>query len=171
VTARVTPDAVVAAPAALAAAADACRVRPVPVVFAGDPDPAAVARAAGCEWVLGWAAGPAAGPLAAAVALAVRAADRLRAARAEAAERRRALDERKVVEWAKEAAARRCRVGEAEAYLRMRRLASGPNRKLAEVAARVLEAEAAFAELEAVDGRPRPAADGPAHLPGDARAE
>jgi len=79
-----------------------------------------------------------------AIALARQHFDELRSLRREAAELRLALDERKVIERAKEALAIRVRVTEAEAYRRMRTHASKENRKLIEVARRILMGEEVF---------------------------
>jgi AmiR/NasT family two-component response regulator len=123
------------------------RVRPVPVVLVADAfEPVDVARVLADGWVMACVARPV---QAATLAVAVRRFHDLRAARAEAAALRQTLDERKVIERAKEVVARRIGCPEAEAYRRLRARASHTNRRLAEVAAEVLAAEAAFAPLEA----------------------
>jgi response regulator NasT len=65
-------------------------------------------------------------------------------ARREAELLRQALEDRKRVERAKGAVMKRLDVGEEEAYLRMKRLASSRNRKLTEVAKELLAAEEVF---------------------------
>jgi response regulator NasT len=156
---QLAPDVVLTGPAGLAEAQAACADRPAAIVLvAADPEPAAVARAAGCEGVMAclpWPVGEAA--LGAAVALAARRFADARAARAEAAELRQALEDRKVIERAKGATMRRCGVDEAEAYRRMRTLANDHNWKMIDVARRVVAAEAVFAELEDRPTRHEPA--------------
>ena len=66
----------------------------------------------------------------------------------EAAGLRQALEDRKVIERAKEIVARRLRVEEADAFRKLQKLASVRNHKLADVAQRVLEADRVFQELE-----------------------
>jgi two-component system, response regulator PdtaR len=97
--------------------------------------------------------------LAPAIALARRHFDDMQALRRESAELRQALEDRKVIERAKESVARRVGIPEAEAYRRMRRLASNENRKLIEVARQLLAAEDVFHALEA----PAPAGGGEAN--------
>src|SRR5258707_1187069 len=82
--------------------------------------------------------------LAPAIALARRHFDEMQALRRESADLRQALEDRKVIERAKEVVAHRVAIPEAEAYRRMRRLASNENRKLIEVARQLLAAEEVF---------------------------
>ena len=89
--------------------------------------------------------------LATAVALAVRRFGQFEDCRREAADLRRALEERKTIERAKGAVMRRSGVDEAEAYRRLRKLSSNRNLKLVEVAQTVLAAEAMFEQLEQVE--------------------
>jgi response regulator NasT len=72
--------------------------------------------------------------------------------RREVADLKQALEDRKVLERAKGAVMRRLRVEEADAYRRMRKLASDNNRKLAEVARAVLTAEEVFGQLAELGG-------------------
>jgi two-component system, response regulator PdtaR len=145
------PDLIVTGPEGLAAADEACRERPVPVVLVADSyEPLTVARAlaAGCVMAcLPRPVGEAA--LGAAVAVAARRFREVRALRAEVVDLKQALEDRKVIERAKGAVMRRCAVGEDEAYRRLRKVASNANQKMADVARRVLAADAPFAELEA----------------------
>jgi AmiR/NasT family two-component response regulator len=135
----------------IAVAETVCRERPVPVVLVADAfEPVDVARALSDGWVMACLTRPVlADALGATLAVAVRRFHDLQTARAEAAALRQTLDERKVIERAKEVVARRIGCPEAEAYRRLRTRASHTNRRLAEVAAEVLAAEAAFAPLEA----------------------
>jgi len=82
--------------------------------------------------------------LKAAIPLAVRRFEQYLAVRDEAASLRQALEDRKLVERAKGALTRRLRVGEEEAFRRLRRRSSAANRRLAEVAKDVLQAEDIF---------------------------
>jgi response regulator NasT len=82
--------------------------------------------------------------LEAAVALAVPRFAQMMALATEAAEARQALEDRKVIERAKGAVARRLQVCEEDAFHRMRKKASGANRTLVEVAREVLAAEEVF---------------------------
>ena len=68
----------------------------------------------------------------------------------EAAELRQALDERKVIERAKGALMKRLRVDEAEAFRRLRSLASEQNLKLVEVGRRIVAAEEVFSQLDRI---------------------
>src|SRR5207237_10321391 len=86
--------------------------------------------------------------LAPAIALARRHFEEVQALRKESADLRQALEERKVIERAKGAVTRRCGLGEAEAYARLRRLASNHNRKLIDVARQVMTADEVFQALE-----------------------
>jgi response regulator NasT len=151
------PDVVVAAVGlpgldGLAAAAEVCRSRPVPVVLVADSfEPQWVARVLATDWVMACLARPLdAGALGAAVAVAARRFEQARSLGAEAAELRQALEDRKVIERAKGAVTRRTGLAEDEAYQRMRSLASHANRKLADVAQQILEAEATFRDLDGV---------------------
>jgi AmiR/NasT family two-component response regulator len=129
-------------------AAALCRESPLPVVLASAaPDPAAAWAAAGCH-VLAYLAKPLRpDAVGAAVALAVRGFEHLRALRAEAAELRQALEDRKLIERAKGAVGRYCGLPEDEAYRRLRALATNGGRKLVEVARDVLGAADVFASL------------------------
>jgi response regulator NasT len=132
----------------------ACRERAVPALLvAGD----AADGAAGDDAVYGCLPGAAAdGDLGPAVATARRLFEQAQAHRAEAAALRQQLEDRKLIERAKGAVSRRCGLEEARAYEALRKHASDHNRKLADTARAVLEAEAVFAQLESVDGH-RPA--------------
>jgi two-component system, response regulator PdtaR len=99
---------------------------------------------------------------AAALRVAVAAAGRLRALRDEVAELRQALEDRKVIERAKGLLARYAGLSEADAYNRLRTLASDQNRKLVEVAQAVIAAAQVFHALEPT-GEPRSQANG--HAP------
>ncbi|HKA07675.1 MAG TPA: response regulator [Gemmataceae bacterium] len=86
--------------------------------------------------------------LAPAIALAWRHFEELQSVRRESADLRQALEDRKLIERAKEAVALRVGIPEAEAYRRMRKVASNGNRKLVEIARQVLTAEEVFHAFE-----------------------
>jgi response regulator NasT len=90
--------------------------------------------------------------LQAAIMMAMARFDQYRRVSQEAASLRQALEDRKVIERAKEIVARRLRLEEAMAFRRLQKLASVRNHKLAEVAQRILEADRVFQELESVPG-------------------
>jgi response regulator NasT len=90
--------------------------------------------------------------LQAAITLAVARYEQFRKVSQEAASLRQALEDRKVVERAKEIVARRLRLDEAEAYRRLQKWSSVRNHKLVDVAQRVLDADRVFQELEAATG-------------------
>lgn len=90
--------------------------------------------------------------LAPAIALANRQFGELHSLRRETVELRQALEERKIVERAKEVVAHRVGVPESEAFRRMRRTASNANHKLIEVAKQVLAAEEVFQLLDRENG-------------------
>jgi response regulator NasT len=66
----------------------------------------------------------------------------------EAADLRQALEDRKVIERAKGAVIRRLRVGEEEAFRRLRKFASDDSRKLVDAAQTILAAEDVFHRLD-----------------------
>jgi AmiR/NasT family two-component response regulator len=68
--------------------------------------------------------------------------------RQESADLRQALEERKIVERAKGSVMKRLGVDEAEAFRRMKRVASDNNRKLPQVAESILSADEVFVVLE-----------------------
>jgi response regulator NasT len=85
-----------------------------------------------------------------AVALAMARFGHYRRLKGEAAALREALEDRKLVERARGAVMKRLGLGEHEAFARLKRLSSHSNVKLAEVARKVLAAEAVFRELDEV---------------------
>ena len=86
--------------------------------------------------------------LAPAIALAHQQFVEVRQLRKEAAELRQSLEDRKLIERAKGAVTRRVGLAEADAYTRLRRLATNSNRRLAEIAQQVLAAEDVFRTIE-----------------------
>src|SRR5687767_14780303 len=136
-------------PDGIRAAEELCQNAPVPVVLVtGCPEDVWRAR---CEHILACLVKPVReADLPAAVALAVLRFGQFRAARREAAGLRQALEDRILLERAKGAVMKRLRLGEEEAFGRLRRFARNSNRKLAEAARAVLAADAVFARLEAL---------------------
>jgi AmiR/NasT family two-component response regulator len=131
----------------LMAAELVCDERPTAVVLVSDSYDAS-ADVLGNEWVMAWLGRPVVEhALGAAVAVAASRFDQLLALRAEVADLKQALEDRKVIERAKGAVCRRTGLPEDEAYRRMRAAASSANRKLVDVARGVLEAETVFREF------------------------
>ena len=152
------PDVIVAGPAALGGLGAVQQLTSPPVVLVGDPagGDAALARVADLG-VAAYLPRPVAPPaLAAAIALAHRHAEDVRALRQELATARQELEDRKVIERAKEAAARRLGVTEAEGFARVRKLATSTNRKLIDVAREVLAGDAVFRPLDGPPGHDGP---------------
>ncbi len=122
---------------------------PVPaVLLTGHTDAASVERAEHVG-VMAYLVKPVAeDALGPALALARRQFDVIQSLRAESADLRRSLEDRKLVERAKGAVVRRVGLSEDEAYRRLRRMATDSNRKLIDVAKQVMAAEDAFREVE-----------------------
>jgi response regulator NasT len=138
----------------LEAAAEANRVRPMPVVVISGHHEAALLERATVDYVMTYLVKPVKPTdLQAAVALAVSRFANLQKARDEATELRQALEDRKIVERAKGAVTRRVGVPEDDAYRLMRKLASDHNKKMVEVARQILSAEETFRALEEVPTR------------------
>lgn len=90
--------------------------------------------------------------LAPAIVLARRHFEEAQRLRAEAAELRQALEDRKLIERAKGVLTHRSGLSEETAYQRMRRLATSSNRKLVDIARQVLQAEEMLRAVEVADG-------------------
>ena len=119
------------------------------VLVDADFDPQQVTPLLEQDWVSAWLTRPVPeAALAAALAVAARKSLQVRALRVQVAELQQALEDRKLVERAKGAVMKRLGVSEAEAYRRMRGVASTTNQKLVEVSRRVLVAETTFSELD-----------------------
>ncbi len=152
------PDLIVSAPSlldgpALALLAEATGGRRVPVVLVTSDVAGDLAGGAGELAVEALLTKPVkAAALRAAVAVAAARFAREEALRAEVAGLRQQLDERKLVERAKGVVCRRLGVPEEDAYRRMRKLSSDLNRKLVEVARRILDCDEVFGELERARG-------------------
>jgi response regulator NasT len=138
----------------LEAAAEANRIRPVPVVVISGHHEAVLLERAMVDYVMTYLVKPVKPTdLQAAVTLAASRFATLQKARDEAAELRQALEDRKVVERAKGAVTRRVGVPEDDAYRMMRKLASDHNKKMVEVARQIQSAEETFRALEEVPTR------------------
>jgi two-component system, response regulator PdtaR len=133
----------------IAAAEAVNRERPTPVILlTGHHDPEYLRRAQEGP-IMAYLVKPVKPPdVEAAVAVAMARFEQHQATRREAADLRQALEDRKVVERAKGALMKRLQVDEAEAFRRLRKLASDQNRKLVEVSRTVLEAEKVFHDLD-----------------------
>jgi response regulator NasT len=131
------------------AVAEVNRGHPVPVILVSAyHDPGLFARASSPH-VLAYLVKPIKrADLEAAVALAVPRFRHAQELAQEAADACRALEDRKVIERAKGAVARRLRVNEEDAFRRLRKRAGDANRKLVEVARAVLAAEEVFRAFE-----------------------
>jgi two-component system, response regulator PdtaR len=138
----------------LEAAAEANRVRPIPVVVISGHHEAPLLERASVDYVMTYLVKPVKPTdLQAAVTLAVTRFGHLQQARGEAADLRQALEERKIVERAKGAVTRRVGVPEDDAYRLMRKVASDHNKKMVDVARQILTAEETFRALEEIPAR------------------
>jgi response regulator NasT len=133
----------------LEAAAALNRERPVPVIVVSAHSDAELLTRASAGPVMTYLIKPVKPhDLQAAITMAVARFEQLRKAGQEAAELRQALEDRKVTERAKGIVVKRLRVDEADAFRRLQKLASVRNRRLAEVAQAIVEADRVFQELE-----------------------
>ena len=138
----------------LEAAAEVNRTHPVPVVLISAHHEAELLDRAAADYVMTYLVKPVKPTdLQAAVTMAAAKFALFRKAAAENAELKQALEDRKVIERAKGAVTRRVGVNEADAYRRMRKVASDKNRKLVDVARDILAADDVFDALDAVDER------------------
>jgi response regulator NasT len=125
------------------------REREVPVILVSNHHDGETQARAVQDHVMAYLSKPVKeGDLTAAITLAMARFQDWRALRKEAADLRQALEDRKLVERAKGIVTRRVNVPEAEAFRRLRKLASDQNRKLAEVARDILVAEEIFDKLD-----------------------
>src|SRR6478735_1367431 len=123
----------------LEAAAEANRLRPIPVVVISGHHEAPLLERASVDYVMTYLVKPVKPTdLQAAATLAVSRFAHLQQARGEAADLRQALEERKIVERAKGAVTRRVGVPEDDAYRLMRKMASDHNKKMVDVARQIL---------------------------------
>jgi response regulator NasT len=133
------------------AAAAVNRDRSVPVVLISDYTEAELLACSDAEYIMSYLVKPVKpADLQAAITLGVTHFEQYQRVRAEADSLRHSLEDRKIIEQAKAAAMRRLRIDEAEAYHRMRRLASQHNWKLTDLARRLLNAESVYKMLEDV---------------------
>jgi len=119
--------------------------RPIPVILvSAHHDPGMIERA-GADHILGYLVKPIKqADLGPAIALAMRRFEQFEALRAEAADLRQALEDRKVIERAKGTLMKRAGLDEAEAFRRLQKLASEKSRKLVEIAQMILLTEEAL---------------------------
>jgi response regulator NasT len=121
----------------------------VPVILITAHHDTDVLSGAGVDYIMAYLAKPVKPvDLQAAIRLALLRFEHFQALARETSDLRQALEDRKVIERAKGAVMKRVRLEEAEAFRRLRKLASNQNRKLTEVAQRVITAEETFRQLE-----------------------
>jgi two-component system, response regulator PdtaR len=133
----------------LAATNEINREREVPVILVSNHHDGETQARAVQDHVMAYLAKPIKeGDLTAAISLAQARFQDWKALRKEAADLRQALEDRKLVERAKGIVTRRVNVPEAEAFRRLRKLASDQNRKLSEVSRDILVAEEIFDKLD-----------------------
>jgi two-component system, response regulator PdtaR len=125
--------------------------RQIPFVLVSAYTEGALLARSGAEYIMSYLVKPVKpADLQAAITLAVLRFEQYQRVRSEAASLRQSLEDRKTIEQSKGIVMHRLRIGETEAYQRMRRLSSNHNWKLIEVAHRLLEAEKMFKALEEV---------------------
>jgi len=133
----------------LQAVADINREVGVPVVLVTGHPEADILNRGGAEYIMACLTKPVRlTDVAAAVRLAMVRHEHFQALAREAASLRQALEDRKLIERAKGTVMKRLRVEEEEAFYRMRKLASDSNRKIVEIAQRIVGAEEVFRQLE-----------------------
>jgi two-component system, response regulator PdtaR len=131
------------------AAEEINRDHPVPVILVtGYHELGRLARGA-ADYIMGYLSKPIKSmDLEAAIELAMLRFGQFQMLRQEAASLRQALEDRKLIERVKGAVMKRLGVDEEEAFRRLRKLASDHNRRLAEVAQQVANAEEVFRQIE-----------------------
>jgi response regulator NasT len=135
------------------AAAAVNREHPMAVILvAGSSDPGQISRASAGPSMTYLVKPVKPADLQAAITLATARFDQLRQANQEAADLRKALEDRKLIERAKGVVSRRLRVDEADAFRKLQKLASVHNRKLADVSQQILSSDKVFQELESGTG-------------------
>jgi two-component system, response regulator PdtaR len=131
------------------AAAAVNHEREVPVVLVSAHTEGDLLARSGAEYIMSYLVKPVKpADLQAAITLAVARFEQYQRVRAEAASLRQSLEDRKIIEQAKGIVMHRLRIGEPEAYHRMRKLSSQHNWKLIDMARRLLDAEKIFRSLE-----------------------
>lgn len=135
----------------IAAAAEVNRERQIPVVLVSAHTEGDLLARSGAEYIMSYLVKPVKpADLQAAITLAVARFEQYQRVRSEAASLRQSLEDRKLIEQAKGVVMNRLRMGEPEAYHRMRKLSSQQNWKLIDLARRLLEADAIFKTVEDV---------------------
>jgi len=129
----------------LEAAAEVCRDGPLPIVVVSAFHDREIVERAAQQFILAYLVKPIReSNLVPAITIAVRRFEELRALKAEAAELRQALEDRKVIEKAKGFLMREVGVDEETAFRRLQKLASSRNRKLVDLARMIVETAEAF---------------------------
>jgi response regulator NasT len=133
----------------LRAAAEINREHPVPVVLVTAHNDVNVLTRSGADYIMAYLSKPIKPvDLEAAIQLAMLRFSHFQTLRQEAASLRQALEDRKLIERAKGAVMKRVGVDEEEAFRRLRKMASAHNRKLADIAQEVVNAEDVFRQLD-----------------------
>jgi len=124
---------------------------PIPVILvSAHHDPALIERAE-ADHVMGYLIKPIKqANLEPAIGLAIRRFRQFQEIQREAADLRKALEDRKVIERAKGILMNRAQLSESDAFRRLQKLASDKNQKLVEIAQSIVTAEQAFANGEQV---------------------
>lgn len=129
------------------ASTEICREQPVPVILVSAFHDAQLIERAEADHVLAYLVKPVGrADLEPAIALAVRRFSQLEALRAEAADLRQALADRKVIEQAKGLLMKVAGIDEKEAFSRIQNLASTQNKKLVEAAQMLLAVQSTFSK-------------------------
>ena len=116
--------------------------QPLPVILVSAYHDAQLLRRAEADHILAYLVKPIKqADLEPAIAIAMRRFEQFQALRQDAADMRQALEDRKVIERAKEIFMKKTGLDEPEAFRRLQKLASEKNRKLVEIAQMILTAE------------------------------
>jgi response regulator NasT len=137
----------------IAAAEAISREKKIPVILVSGHLDVELLRRAKAGHIMAYLIKPAnQADLEAAIALAMHCFEQYQAVRQEVLDLRQALEDRNWIERAKGILMKRLGVDEPEAFRRLKRLASGQNRRLVEVAREVLAADEVFQNLEGKGG-------------------
>jgi response regulator NasT len=131
------------------AAGAVSREKEIPVVLVSGHLDADLLRRAETDHIMSYLIKPVSqADVEAAVALAMHRFEQYQAVRKEARDLKHALEDRKVIERAKGVVMKRLGVDEQEAFRRLKRMASGQNRKLIDVGQAILAAEDVFHQMD-----------------------
>jgi response regulator NasT len=131
------------------AATAVSREKEIPVILVSGHLNAELLRRAEADHVMSYLIKPVSqADVEAAVALAMHRFEQYQAVRKEARDLKHDLEDRKIIERAKGVVMERLGVDEQEAFRRLKRMASGHNRKLVEVGQSILAAEEVFQQMD-----------------------